>query len=221
MADTVQTVAPAWGGDSFKKRFIVYNRKESDTSIGNNPDVKNMSTGDRSAIVFDTVNRNAVLHVKGDAKTDDTVLLGHTYTGISGKHNEIFNDYAGNRPDEYSCYSMICGYRNKSEYTPDSSVPGGSFACGHYNSADSSYIMTVGNGTSEAARSNILSITANSVTIYGDNSNNDTVSIGHGKIYIDGDAYIGTGNNQVSLTEFINKINTVYNMIYDKTIIVG
>lgn len=220
MADAVQTVAPGWGDDNFKKRFIIYNRKESDTHIQNNPDIKNMSTGDRSAIVFDTVNRNAVLHVKGDEKTKDTVLLGHTYVEGTGKHNEIFNDYEGNVPSDYICYSMICGYCNTSEYIT-ATAPGGSFACGHYNKADSSYIFTIGNGANKNKRSNIIAVTTNSITIYGDDSNNDTVSIGHGKIYIDGDAYIGTGASQVSLNDFIKKLNTVYNMLYDKTILIN
>lgn len=218
MADTAQTVAPGWGGDNFKKRFIIYNRKESDTTINNNPNIKGMSTGDRSAIVFDTVNRNAVLHVKGDSSSDDTVLLGHSYIGDTGKHNEIFNDYNGNMPDS-TCYSMICGYRNKSNYVA-AQAPGGSFACGHYNEADTSYIFTIGNGSAENKRSNIIAVTTNSITIYGDDSNNDTVSIGHGKIYIDGDAYIGTGASRVSVNDFITKLNTVYNMLCNETILI-
>lgn len=236
MADsTITTTAPTWS-DPLKKRFIIYNRDE-DCDLRNAPNIyDNDNIEDRNAFVFDTANRNLIKHKIGNKSAYDNtyVLLGHTEMGGLGKHNEIFCDYYNNKTDGIVSYSLICGSNNTVQYSKH--YAGGGFASGHYNKPDTSYIMTVGNGTGNSSRSNIFTVTDESVII-GYSPNVDVgknVSVKNGDVVIGGDLTVkGTINGSsgggggdydddiaelkasiVTLTENFNTLQTSYNQLY-------
>lgn len=182
---TVTTIIPAWN-DPFKKQFIIYNRDEN-TDIRKSPDITNIESGDRTAFVFDTINKNLVLHTVGTSNTDDAshILIGHTELNSGGKHNEVFNDYNGNSTSGVVSYAFVCGYNNIVKYNNSN---GGGFTSGHYNKSDVSYIMTIGNGTDDTNRSNIISVTDSSVIIgYSpEETTGKYISIKNGNVVIGG-----------------------------------
>lgn len=236
MADstTVTTAAPSWT-NPFKKQFIIYNRTEdSDTRIF--PDLTQLTDGDRTAFVFDTVNRNIIKHegASGAVKPKNTILAGHTEINGTGRHNEIFCDYNNNKTVGVVSYALVTGTGNISKYSTSS----GSFTTGHWNKPDTSYLVTVGNGLSDTSRSNIVTITDESVTI-GYSSSLETgknVSIKNGTVVIGGDLTVngkingessgGGGGNydaeiaalKSSITELQNQLTTLqtsYTNLYE------
>lgn len=234
MADsTITTTAPAWS-DPLLKRFVICNRDE-DCDLRLTPDFTLMQLGDRSAFIFDTANRTIIKHTKGNSKEKDgnSVVVGHTEMNGGGKHNEIFCDYYNNKTDGVVSYSLICGSNNTVQYSKN--YAGGGFASGHYNKPDVSYIMTVGNGTGDSSRSNILTITDEAV-IVGHSPNVDVgknVSIQNGDVVIGGDLTVnGTINGKsgsggdydeaiaelkasvATLTDQLTALQTSYNNLY-------
>lgn len=238
-ATTVTTIIPGWD-DPFKKQFIIYNRDEN-SDIRKSPDITNIESGDRTAFVFDVINKNLVLHKVGTSSTDDAsyVLVGHTELNSNGKHNEVFNDYNGNTTNGVVSYAFICGYNNIIKYSYSN---GGSFATGHYNKPDVSYIMTIGNGTDDNNRSNIISVTDSAVIVgYGpDVDTGKYVSIKNGNVIVDGNLTVngeingksGSDDNyntaieelknsvellQKSLTNLTLSYNNLYNTVSEIT----
>lgn len=235
MADsTTTTTAPAWS-DPLLRRFIIYNRNE-ECDLRVPPNFTTASLADRSAFVFDTANRTIIKHTKGNSGDSDgqAIIVGHTEMNSGGKHNEIFCDYNNNKTDGIVSYSLVCGSNNIVQY--NSSFAGGGFASGHYNKPDTSYIMTVGNGTADSDRSNIFTVTDESVIIgYSPSvAVGKNVSIQNGDVVIGGNLTVngtingssGGGGNYdeaiaelkssvAALTEQLNTLQTSYNTLYD------
>ena len=235
MADsTITTTAPHWS-DPLLKRFVICNRDEY-CDLRLTPDFTQMSLSDRNAFIFDTANRTIIKHTKGSSQEQDgnSVVVGHTEMNSSGKHNEIFCDYYNNKTDGIVSYSLICGSNNTVQYNKN--YAGGGFASGHYNKPAVSYIMTVGNGTGDNYRSNIFTVTDESVII-GYSPNVDVgknVSIQNGDVVIGGDLTVnGTINGKsggggdydeaiaelkesvATLTEQLTALQTSYNQLYE------
>lgn len=77
-----------------------------------------------------------------------------------GNSNEIHNDYTNTIVNDSELYGSVFGRSNKVNAE-------GGLACGKYNKTDKSYLFTVGNGTSDAARSNIIAATNDTVYLNG------------------------------------------------------
>lgn len=199
------TKIPEWPTtfEPSKSPFIIYNRVDGENDVRNFPNIVNIGTiipnsgeYDRDAIVFDVVNRSVLRHKKGNYQ--DIILSGHTYYG--GVHNEVFNDYKQNTALNECSYSFVAGIGNNVQYNTTVSSSGGA-AFGHYNNAESSYLFTVGNGLNNNNRSNILTLTDESV-IFGYSpriGNGKYVTIKNGTVAIEGDLTVsGTINGEKS-----------------------
>lgn len=185
-----------------KSPIIVYNRQDGETDVRYWPNIVNIAASsgkageyDRNAIVFDTVNRTVLRHCAGSS--DDNIVSGHAYYG--GVHNETFNDYTGNGALSVCSYSFVAGRGNRVEYNTTANSSGGA-AFGHYNNPGASYLFTVGNGLSDNNRSNILSITDESIIFgYGPLADSKKyVTVTNGNVVIDGDLTVSGDINGAS-----------------------
>lgn len=217
MSDIV-TVNPKWSKPP-KKRFVIVNRETSSNDV-KEPDIEKIFGTDRPCFVFDTVNRNLYVH-EYDGGTVNPILLGNTIveSANTGPHNEVFNDYVHNTTDGLVSYSFIAGFNNIVKYSDIMSSGGAAF--GHYNKPDTSYLFTVGNGSNENNRSNILTATGSSIIIgYNtrDISSGKYVKIENGTVYAEGgivsDDITELRNAVKDLQEKYDALQTSYNNLY-------
>lgn len=143
--------------DTFKKQFVIYNRTENN-DISNTPKLD--TSQNRNCFLFDPCTRSVF---KNTEAGEQQQLIGNTYFGSIGKHNEVHNDYSNNMITNTGSYGTVIGLNNILDYAND-----GGLVAGRYNKSDVSYLFSIGNGKNDDNRSNIIVATDSSVFINGD-----------------------------------------------------
>lgn len=178
--------------ESFKKPFIIYNRSENN-NLAKEPVISDC-TQRRDCFLFDNATRSLF---KQDAFCNNKLLVGNTYFGSIGKHNETHNDYNNNKVDGGGSYGTVLGTSNILNYNNN-----GGFVAGRYNSPNTSYLFTIGNGKSENSRSNLVQATDSTLYINGDLEVNGTKFSDIANNFNESDASI-----QIRLSNIEEKLN--------------
>lgn len=145
--------------ENFKKPFVIYNRNETN-NLGQDPNITDESKN-RNCFLYDKATRTLFQHY---AQNNHNVqLIGNTYFGTIGRHNETHNDYTNNKVDGSGSYGTVLGMNNMLNYNNN-----GGFVTGRFNKPNSSYLFTIGNGKDENNRSNLIQCTDNTTYINGE-----------------------------------------------------
>lgn len=143
--------------DNFKKQFVIFNRNESN-DLGKLPKLD--SSINRNCFLYDKITRTLLQHKVID--NSDVQLLGNTYFGTIGKHNETHNDYTNNKIEGAGSFGSVFGSNNVLKYNGD-----GGFVAGRYNNPNTTYIFTIGNGIDANNRHNLIQATDSTFSING------------------------------------------------------
>lgn len=145
--------------NKFKKQFVIYHRDETN-DLGKEPLITD-ETQNRNCFLYDKATRTLFQH---SAQFNTNVqLIGNTFFGTTGKHNENHNDYNNNKIEGDGSFGSVFGTNNKLNYDGN-----GGFVVGHYNNPNSTYLFTIGNGQDENNRNNLVQATENTFSINGD-----------------------------------------------------
>lgn len=142
--------------NNFKKQFIIFNRNESN-NLAQKPLLDVLT--DRNCFLYDKATRTLFQHKNNN---ENIQLLGNTYFGTIGKHNETHNDYTNNKISGSGSFGTVLGLNNELNYNNS-----GGFVVGRYNNPNVSYLFTIGNGSDVNNRSNLVQATDSTFNING------------------------------------------------------
>lgn len=143
--------------DKFKKQFIIFNRNESN-NLAQKPILDVLT--DRNCFLYDKATRTLFQHKNNN---ENVQIIGNTYFGTIGKHNETHNDYTNNKISGSGSFGTVLGLNNELNYNNN-----GGFVVGRYNNPNVSYLFTIGNGSDENNRSNLVQATDSTFSINGE-----------------------------------------------------
>ena len=194
--------------DIFKKQFVIFNRDENN-NLAQEPLLDTLTN--RNCFLYDKVTRTLFQHFDNNKNVQ---LVGNTYFGTIGKHNETHNDSVNNKVEGGGSFGTVIGSNNILNYDND-----GGFVTGHYNKPNNTYLFSIGNGTDNNNRSNLVQAT------------NDTFAI-NGNLVINGkklETIINNSNTQDGaeiqllkdrVRELESKLNTLINELGQQTLLV-
>ena len=191
--------------ENFKKPFVIYNRNESN-NLAVEPTISDC-TEKRNCFLYDKATRSLFRHSSDD---NNILLVGNTYFGSIGKHNETHNDYNNNKVDGGGSYGTVLGLNNILNYNNN-----GGFVAGRYNLPDNNYLFAIGNGKDDNNRSNLIQCTDNTTYINGELEVN-------GIKFSDVSSNVETNNTQLNkrLDTIESKLNQLITELQSLTILV-
>lgn len=142
--------------NNFKKQFVIFNRNESN-NLAQKPILDTLIN--RNCFLYDKATRTLFQHKDNN---ENVQILGNTYFGTIGKHNETHNDYTNNKISGSGSFGTVLGLNNELNYNNN-----GGFVVGRYNKPSSTYLFTIGNGSDVNNRSNLVQATDNKFCING------------------------------------------------------
>lgn len=190
--------------ENFKKPFVIYNRNESN-NLAVEPSISDC-TEKRNCFLYDKATRSLFRH---DLNNNNILLVGNTYFGSIGKHNETHNDYNNNKIDGGGSYGTIMGQNNILNYNND-----GGFVAGRFNKPNTTYLFTIGNGKDDSHRSNLVQCTDDNFCINGELEVN---GVKFSDVTSDTNQNLTNINNRLTAIE--NKLNQLITELQNVTIL--